>query len=250
MMSMTKFMLGMTLTVAVVAAQAKMLPNSYIVRPAPSLSSLISQVKAERILRDRYQRHYGMTTEEVLAFLGTLHEVHLGQAGVFTVYNVPKATGELRMRVLKLKKGERVYADASGVPQVVGICGNPMNRGPKGSTSDSVVVADVVASGSDAILAMTEPMQLTGEQESPMFVTNAEPSIPAEVIVNNHETVTPELPVLHSRNQAGLLLIPLALIGTYVVTKKGHDVPVVPEPAPIVAMGLGIATIAILKRRK
>ena len=122
------------IVMASTAFAQRMLPNSYIEKPTPTLSALIAHVKNNPKVMDRYVRHFQMTPDEVITFLKSLHISKLPKDMYFNVWNVPNSTGELRVRRLLFKKGEKFFFDKNNTPVIAVACGNPIIRTDQADT--------------------------------------------------------------------------------------------------------------------
>ncbi|MBL8048894.1 MAG: PEP-CTERM sorting domain-containing protein [Chthonomonas sp.] len=233
------------------AAEARLPRNSYITRPTPTKESFIKLLNNEPVVMDRYMRHFAMTRSEVMAYMSQISLSTVKEGGLYTVYNVPAATGELRSKLLKMKKGEKIWVDRFGNPVMVVVCGNPMTRGPK-----TVVALD--QSRRPLLTDTLESPVRVGDEEIRVESTPSPVAEAPEVVAFQPAMPTVETPVTDvveptrvvenasfSRRIGGafLGLIPLAIIGT---NRKSN--PPVPEPASglILAAGAGL----FLARRK
>ncbi|MBI1755874.1 MAG: PEP-CTERM sorting domain-containing protein [Fimbriimonas ginsengisoli] len=223
-------------------ALAQMPRYAFLQSPVGNTTELVGQVKSVPIVMDRYERHFAMTQGQVVAYLLTLKPARLHEEAGYTIYSAPDS-GELKMRLMHLRKGERVFVDKKDQPVLRLNCGNPMTLGPvsplmtgraeppaEGTSSDYESMANVVpAEGDNTIVAANPPTV------SPV------PSLPPPV------TVTSPQPILPPSNASPLAIIPvLGLIG---LGGHGGSNRPVPEPATMIALGVGAAAL-IARRRK
>ena len=75
---MNKLKNAVVLSLIVAASSAFAMPrNSYLVRPARTHADLITQIKAEPIVADRYMRHFGMNRKEMIEYVDSLSLIHI-----------------------------------------------------------------------------------------------------------------------------------------------------------------------------
>ncbi|MBS1705237.1 MAG: PEP-CTERM sorting domain-containing protein [Armatimonadetes bacterium] len=217
-------------------------PNPFLVKPANSVGDLVGQIKRYPTVSHNYERHFGMTQSEVIAYMKSLKLTTLPQGGMFLVYNVPQSTGILRSKVLNLKKGTKIWVDWQGQPVLQWICGNPMTRGPKQVATDTSLALVTAGAPSNDVISGVEPMPT--DEGAPIYAQYSEPSLPSVV-----ET---EVPIVISKSRSNdlssLALIPI--LGAFALSKKGGDDEPnpVPEPATMVIVGTGLAYIVSKKR--
>lgn len=222
--------------ISVVGAAEAMPTGAFLRKPAYKVSDLISAVRTDPIVADRYVRHFRMNKAQLVEYFSTLSLSKLDIGGAYTVYNVHDSV--LRSRVLNLKKGTLVFSDSSGRPILQQVCGNPMvwrippiAAEPIVSNPASGDVTTVVDEGTAVVVAA--PIAEPGVAEVPV-IPPPPPMIP---------------PTVTRRNDMGLLLIPLVLgVGALTLLQDDDDCPPVPEPATMTALVVGGA--ALLKRRK
>lgn len=230
--------------------------NPYLRNPAPTIASLMSQVTSDRVVMDRYMRHFAMTREEVVTYFSTLRLARLNAEGVYTMYNVPQS-GEVRKGVFNLKKGTKIWIDLVGRPVLKESCGNPLTLGPKRRTSKPGV-----ASGGGAGTEGLEEM--APENESADAYAMVEPMMPG--LPANFEMEMPsaldmvgEAPNIVTRPgfDGGWLAIPGILFGIRPGGNggppppgppPGGPPPPVPEPGTVTALASGLAFLARRRR--
>jgi len=249
-MNFKKVLVIGALVSAVAIANAKLPHNAYITRPTPSKEAFLKLVNNDPVVTDRYMRHFAMNKEELNAYFSTLHLGKLTQGGLYTVYNVPKTTGVLRSRLLKMKQGEPVWMDQYNQPIMVVVCGNPMTRGPRNPIAASSTEAEI----SDEPVSIVRPTdetlvaQATPAMDTPDLELASQPAMP---IAQENPTVVPPVVQNAAVNRNGLGII-AAAIPFIAISRTGDTVkhPPVPEPATFVAMGLGASALVARRRKK
>lgn len=238
-----------------IASAVKMPPNPFLVYPANSVTELVGQIERYPEVSDRYERHFGMTRSEMVAYAQTLHLTKLRSDGMHTVYNVPRESGVLRSRVLSLKAGTKVWVDYEGKPILQWICGNPMTRGPKDVAAESEVLADATTTVTDEILNTAETIPTVSTQaDAPAYVLNSQPAIPSVFEMPTVvETAGPTVAKAGGPSLSGLLLLPLAAIAALGNNHSDSVVPertdVVPEPVTLIVLAGGVGAVAARRRK-
>lgn len=243
---------GVALTVSVVAmASARPEANSFLAHAAPTVQSLVRQVQSDSSVRSRYERHFGMSSHQVISYLGSLHRSRLATKALYEVYSaLPDES--LKMHMQTLPKGEVVFVDRDGKPILRAKCGNPITLGRQYSSKKSVPpvsseVLKVHETTNNLLVADLTP-------DVPL-----EPGLPEIVEVTDGSgaavpfatPVAPVVPgVISSAGSSGLaqgLAGLVAIAGTSVKwSSGGHEV--VPEPAMYLLAGP--ALLVVLRRRK
>lgn len=230
----TRILLISGLLGVTVVANAAMPTGAYLRKPVSSVAGLINQVKTDPIVADRYIRHFRMSKEQIIAYFGTLHMSGLDHAGAYTVYNVHDSV--LKSRVLQLKKGAVVFADNTGRPILLKICGNPM-------------IWNVPAIGTSPTVGSSATGEVPGDSEDAAAVAMIAPTVVPGVMDVPPPPRVDVPPVTASRGRDSLLPL-LAILGgaAFLIKDDNNDCPPVPEPTTMLALASGVALMA--RRRK
>ncbi len=110
------------------AAFARPEPNAFLNKRADTIAQLLDQIRSDKQVADRYERHYGMSKQELLNYFGHLHSARLAEDGTYFIYLVDDQ-GIIKAHSQRLRAATRVFADANGVPILKATCGNAMTNG-------------------------------------------------------------------------------------------------------------------------
>ena len=214
-------------------------PNAFLDRKADTVSALVEETASDSAVLDRFERHFGMSREELLRYFGGLHLAKLNADGVYKVYSVDDQ-GVIKSHVERLRAGVRVFADSNGIPILKASCGNALTAG---SNALQAKLIPTVTGANDALLDLTVTIP-----ESQEFAAQMPVGTPTTPIA-----LEPEIPVTgtNSQNVAALPAVLLAALSGAggLSFSSGHSAPV-PEPAAIVTMaGLVLAFKCRRKRR-
>lgn len=257
-----RFYLIGTIALLLIVSRANagpMPPHSYLLEPAHTHEALMKHVTTNPVVLDRYMRHFAMSRSEVVQYLNDLELMRIPNDMTFVVYNVPNS-GELRSRILKFKKGTKIWVDKSGRPILKEECGNPLTKGPV--KPEAMSISTAAESAAPPKETVTEDVPAT---EVIASMQPAEPEIPAVVA---EAVPTPTGPTEPFVTQ-GLSNIPVAgvpwwlglpvLGGALAIVPHGDNPnppppppPPVPEPASYLALALGSGAliVSIQRRRK
>lgn len=225
----------LALTLASAALGQGLPRNSYLERRVNTTADLVQQLRTQPVVMDRYRRHFAMTSEEVTAYLSTLRVTTLQKDGIYTVYGVPRSTGDFHARLRLLKKGEPVFVESDGTPVLQLVCGNPLILGPKKPVTPNPVVST------------TGPVEGTKE-----VIVDAPPAPSTAVVATEvppvGEPIAPIMPPATPRPQSNIVPMLLGLAGAVAFFPSGGDQPV-PEPMTMLVMGGGLAYMAARRRK-
>ena len=219
-------------------------PNAFLAKPATTVEALVQQAQTNKEVMSRYMRHFGMTRDEVIAYLKTLHEGTIKEDGAYLIYNTPES-GEIRARVMFYRKGTPVWVDASGTYVLKGSCGNPMVRGTDVGRSEETETVSLRTVTDVRELIVEQPPGMSTTSVTAMSVTPPIPEYDAIVIAD----IAPATPQYSAPQIISLAsLIPLTAGLLY--NSGGHHAPPVPEPASMLALGAGVASLVAVQRRR
>lgn len=237
-MNFKKTLFSGLMLLAVVAAMA-MPRNSYLLRPANSKSALLSQIRSEPLLMDRYVRHFSMTESEVMAYVDSLRLSRIERTGIYGVYGVPE-NGKIHTTMQNLRKGALVWIDKEGNPVLYAVCGNPMTLGPKRATMSEVLTTVPATVPSEIVAIATTP---SAPVVASPVIASAMPPTPVASVVD----IEPEGVVLGSRS--GGFFLPALLGASALLSFDDDKKEPVPEPATMTALALGASALLARKRK-
>ena len=99
--------------------------NAFLDRKAETVSQLISEIRTNPAVANRYMRFYGLTKNQVIALVSNYHIARLKSNELFEMYSIPPS-GWIKGHLALLHKGERVYSASNGQPKFRALCGNPI----------------------------------------------------------------------------------------------------------------------------
>jgi hypothetical protein len=247
-MAMRLWLISTSLTLTLCAAYARPERNAFLNRAVRTHAQFMHQVRTDWAVRDRYMRHFGMGTTQVLAYFSELRLARLKDDTGVIMYNVPDS-GVLRSRFFVLKRGTKVFVDRSGEPILKLSCGNPLTRGPRVVTSipgpEPETPAVAVEELKEVVVEDEQAPQVFAE--APALI--AMPEMPvAQPMATPHEFVPRPLPPVEKVEPIPykpgarippfwLFLPPIA----FALPKQHNDEPPIPEPATVLILGAGIA---------
>jgi hypothetical protein len=215
-------------------------PNAFLNKKADTVSQLISAVRNDPAVADRYARHFGKTREEVVQLLSGLHLARLNEEGTFLIYSVDD-DGVIKAKPQRLKAGTRVFADASGNPILKASCGNALVPGTNAQVA-SLNPGVVPATETLRTVAVTTPDVL----EENVVTGVLTPASPVALM-----PVMPDTIATGTSNQGFALPAALAALGGAgaILFGGGGSAPV-PEPTTVLVMVGALGALALRKKGK
>jgi hypothetical protein len=231
---------GMAVVAMSASAHARPELNAFINKPANTIPELVSQIKTDRQVADRFMRHFSMGRDEVIEFVSALRLGTIQKSSYYTIYSAPE-NGVIKSHVSFFKKGTPAFVDADGNPILRVKCGNPFVGGPvRAYATNDPTVEDV-----DAVVVGAGPVAM-GEVGSvvkdPTVVAMTVPPVSVPTIPIS----TTSVPTTNSGQ--GILGIISGLGAAASFVRVDNASSAVPEPASLAVLGLGAA--ALLRRRK
>ena len=228
--------------------------NAFIDHKVSDTRSLVNEARNDPAVANRYERHFAMTRQQVLDYLGSLHREPLANTAKFRVYSVP-SNGAVKMHYEVLKKGTPIFADPSGHPNLIVKCGNPLVLGklnaPRANLetirpAPPLVVDEFLPDLRDATVDMTN----LSLDEMPII-----PEIAPEVLAGPSSlsavTSLASAPAFHSvLPWLGIAPLLAPIFGSSHGGGGGNIVVFpTPEPSSFVALGLGAAVWGRRRRK-
>lgn len=218
--------------------------NSFINKQADTVPQLVAQIKTDPQVADRFMRHFSMTKQEVIDYVSKLKVGTLQPGRYLTVYSVPD-NGVIKSHVSFFKTGTPVFMDRDGSPVLRLKCGNPFVRGPVEYSSTE---ANIIDESEAPTYEQIEDIE-TGADPTDLF-TAEEPGIPERPLIADSVALKEAdnieaqsfVPAAVGFNPS---ILGLGALTTF--TRSGTPTPVVPEPASVIAIGIG--AVALLRRK-
>lgn len=223
-----------------VAAFARPEPNAFLNHRVSSVTGLVTQVRTDDEVADRFERHFGMSQSALVDYFSGLHLATLNEDGTYMVYSVPK-DGVIKAHVERLDKGTKVFADANGMPILKASCGNALVPG-------STAQMPVLSPGVPAMAQTLRAVDVTTVAGTPVPETNYVAMAPPQPVAL--QPATPPQVNTGSSNQNFALPAALAALGggAAFMVGGGGSAPV-PEPATIFVLAAAVGGLC-LRRRK
>jgi hypothetical protein len=240
-----------SVTLTLCAAYARPERNAFLNRAVRTHAQLMHQVKTDWAVRDRYMRHFGMGSTQVLAYFSELRLARLKDDTGVIMYNVPDS-GVLRSRFFVLKRGTKVFVDRSGEPILKLSCGNPLTRGPRVVTTipgpEPEAPAVAVEELKEVVVEAQQQPQVLAEAPAAIEMPEMPEMAITRPVATPHEFVPKPLPPVEKVEpipyKVGARIPPFWLFLppiAFALPKQHNDEPPIPEPATVLILGAGIA---------
>ncbi len=221
-------------------------PRSFLNAPARNTTALISSLDSPRVLHT-YQRHYGVSRDELEQFFRTLHLRQLGKTSRMQVYHVDHKTGLVGSGMRTLKGTELVWVSADDTPLLVARCGNPLGRRiflPPAAEISKMTSTEIAVPQPEVVLepAMPEPITVAVTPETAPLVP-IEPATPFPTPLGPVTATISSSPIA-----AAFPLWALAPIPFFLLPRGGSSAPV-PEPSSVATLLVATAAWHVVRRR-
>ena len=250
---MKGFIFGAILVGVSASAMARPELNAFINKPANTSPELIAQIKADKAVADRYMRHFSMSRAEVLEYVSGLRLGTIEKSGYYTVYSVPE-NGVLKAHVSFFKKGTPAFVDSEGNAILRVKCGNPYVRGPVKAYASAPIGTSISDDAANFVSTPVETLAASAPVSTASnFTFEPVPEIVTQTIPSEGPLTlksTPMAPTSTGAQGFAPIGIISAIGGAFAFTNRSSGPPPVPEPASMIAMGLGIAGLLAKKRKK
>ena len=197
-------------------------PDSFLRYQVDSTSELVEALRADRQLRERYARHFGIPENHVIDFVkSALVPYRLPADRIVTSYGVTR-TGLIYGVRTRMHKGDKVWANRSGVPILKWLCANPLTKTLPGTKLAKARQAKVkpktkIAGGGPLTPIDTENIIPIAEQPIPSLppVVSTAMTVPTVPVTPIPPTVLiPPGPVVAHANYGLLFPVGLVLLST------------------------------------
>lgn len=243
------------------ASYARPERNAFLDQPVSCMADLVQQVRHDPAVADRYERHFGMSFDQVIFWFKSFHVRPLYASDTVSQYSA-YPDGSLHKHTSVLAAGTLVFADQNDHPILRLLCGNPIYKGSE--TQSAVIPPSLSPHQVSQVVPMT-PTDAPGTPSDSVAMTPP-PSVATEDIAEVLPPVTPITPVVPETPPVitppatppvelhdvltPLFSVAAAAGGLISVAGGSTRVQPSPEPLMIAILALGVAgTLALKKNR-
>ena len=217
------------------AARISMPPGSFITRPVKDVEDLCLLIEGDKLVAARFSKHFGMSPAALTKYFRDNLKPSVSHAGKYVEFYIGK-NGLIRVHSKTLKAGERILVAFNNQPIVHMKCGNPFTK----------VLPKPVIKVKSAVQSLPPPPVCTESPLSPPelapVIGQVEPLEPVVLVL-----AQPPLELVSSRSASWIL--PAVVGGGALAGGNSSDEPI-PEPAGLLALGIGIAGLALSGYRR
>jgi len=246
----TIWLVGCLVALAATAAHAQQPtrsgPDSFLWQRVGSVDEFIAEVQANPVIAQRFAKHFHVSRTEFIRYLrANLVVVEVPETRVYRIYGVSR-TGRVYPAKGVLKKGWKALGLRNGTLLFKWSCGNPLTT----RLPAPPMRAKAVPPPNPQVAQVAQPAVTLMDTMQPQYAPDVyQPSawqapqpLPAEV------TPAPPVQMAAAGRAAPWWLLPLPLLLEHGGGGQKPP-PVIPEPATVALLGLGLVPVLLARRR-